>query len=420
MHRFVIAFLILCLGPVAAVADAARPLPRPAELALRDAPRVVPLRRPGATTPDLRALVEAALPPLPAPPPLILPDVSGPLAAASKPPVVPAPRDRLAESPPPGLVPDPTEVILSTSTVPRLPDAAAAVLQFVATGAPPVGPRARPGAAQITLAAAVLPPLRPARRPEGVVRPAVLSVIPERPRARPLRAEPAAALVNVVAAAAALPVSLRPAKRPKGIASRRAPVSDAPEVLVEAAAVRVRPGESLVRPKKGSVCGDPAIRGESVPPIPAKIRGCGIAEPVRVTEVDGVRLSTPATLDCDAARALRKWVERGLKPAASGAKVKTLVVAASYACRPRNNVRGAKVSEHGRGNAIDISGVVLADGRTLDVLGDYRGKNGAILRRAHKAACGIFGTTLGPGSDGYHENHLHFDVAAHRSGPYCR
>ena len=63
MHKFVIVALILCLGPVAALAEGVvRPLPRPAELAVKDAPLQRPLRRVGAVTPDLRALVEAALP----------------------------------------------------------------------------------------------------------------------------------------------------------------------------------------------------------------------------------------------------------------------------------------------------------------------------------------------------------------------
>jgi len=38
-------------------------------------------------------------------------------------------------------------------------------------------------------------------------------------------------------------------------------------------------------------------------------------------------------------------------------------------------------------------------------------------RRALKAsACAHFGTVLGPGSDGYHENHLHVDVIPRRPG----
>ena len=47
-------------------------------------------------------------------------------------------------------------------------------------------------------------------------------------------------------------------------------------------------------------------------------------------------------------------------------------------------------------------------------------ENDKAIRKAQKAACGIFGTTLGPGSDGYHEDHLHFDTASYRNGSYCR
>jgi hypothetical protein len=139
-----------------------------------------------------------------------------------------------------------------------------------------------------------------------------------------------------------------------------------------------------------------------------------------VTEVDGVRLSPAATIDCTTAKALKTWIETGLKPAAGKRGVAQLNVAASYACRPRNNIKGNKISEHGKGRAIDIGSVVLANGQVLDVLRDYRRDAGKVLRVAHKAACGVFGTTLGPGSDGYHENHLHFDTARYRSGAYCR
>lgn len=168
-------------------------------------------------------------------------------------------------------------------------------------------------------------------------------------------------------------------------------------------------------PTDGYVCGDPDIRGDELAPITSSVRGCGIEEPVRVTSVDGIRLTTPATINCTAARALKTWIDEGMRPAFKRPEVVELRIAASYICRPRNNVRGAKISEHGRGNAIDISGFILSNGRELSVASDYN----RTIRRAHKAACGIFGTTLGPGSDGYHEDHLHFDVA-NLNRPYCR
>ncbi len=144
--------------------------------------------------------------------------------------------------------------------------------------------------------------------------------------------------------------------------------------------------------------------------------GCGIANPVKVTSVAGVRLSQPATLDCDTARALKTWVERGLLPAYGRAKVVEMQVAGHYVCRTRNHKAGAKVSEHGKGRAIDIAGFTFSNGKSVLVARNFDKP----MRKAHKAACGIFGTTLGPGSDGMHEDHLHFDTAKHRSGSYCR
>lgn len=168
--------------------------------------------------------------------------------------------------------------------------------------------------------------------------------------------------------------------------------------------------------KKGSVCGDPSIKGETLAPIKAKIKGCGLDKPVRVTAIDGIRLNQPATISCDTAQATKRWINKALRPAMGKREVVEIRIAASYACRPRNNKKGAKISEHGRGRAIDVAGFVFADGSEWSILRDYNKQ----VRRAHKDACGIFGTTLGPGSDGFHEDHLHFDIAQHKGGAYCR
>ncbi len=200
---------------------------------------------------------------------------------------------------------------------------------------------------------------------------------------------------------------LRPNKRPDGLSERK---------LVSAGGIRILPGKEAVVSKKGSVCGVPEIKGETLAPIPGKLQGCGIADPVRVSSIAGVKLSTAATVNCDTARALNTWVKQGVEPVYGRGKVVELKVFASYSCRGRNNKKGAKISEHGRGNAIDIGGLVLANGKTVTVLQNYDKP----MRKVHKAACGIFGTTLGPGSDGYHENHLHLDVARYRNGTYCR
>jgi hypothetical protein len=157
--------------------------------------------------------------------------------------------------------------------------------------------------------------------------------------------------------------------------------------------------------------------------IPAKLKGCGIAKPVRVTSIDGVTLSQPATLNCTTAKALKRWVSGAVKPAVGrlGGGVASLRVASHYSCRTRNNQPGAKISEHGRGNAIDISAIVLKNGVSLTVLKGWKDRiQGKILKAVHKNACGTFGTVLGPNSDRYHQDHFHLDVAKHRGGAYCR
>ena len=265
-------------------------------------------------------------------------------------------------------------------------------------------------------ATSLIPPPRPAAisalaAAEAQVAPPV-AVAPLRPRPRP------DGLVNAALRsppAPAVPLSgLRPRPRPHGLIPELQTTAAVP--APETAPARQKQPKREKTTKKGSVCGVPEIKGEKLAPIPSKVKGCGVEAPVRVTSIDGIRLSQPATITCDTAIALRDWIDRGMRPAFGKREVVELQIAASYICRPRNNVKGGKVSEHGRGRAIDISGFVFGDGTVWSVLSDYN----AQMRKAHKAACGIFGTTLGPGSDGYHENHLHFDTARYRSGAYCR
>jgi hypothetical protein len=211
--------------------------------------------------------------------------------------------------------------------------------------------------------------------------------------------------------------SMRPRPRPENLG--QLPTA---EVELAAAPMPAPAPESRSSKRKrkkaqgGAICGDPDIIGEKLAPISSKVKGCGVEEPIRVTAIAGIRLSQPATINCQTAIALHRWIEGGLRPAMRGRKVVELQIAASYICRPRNNIKGNKISEHGRGNAIDIAGFTFGDGSSWTVLNDYN----AQIRRAHKAACGIFGTTLGPGSDGFHENHLHFDTAHYNYGSYCR
>jgi hypothetical protein len=175
--------------------------------------------------------------------------------------------------------------------------------------------------------------------------------------------------------------------------------------------------------KNGRICKDRGIRGTYIGRVPGKIKGCGLEHAVRVTSIDGVRLSQSATIDCTTARALKEWMSKGVKKAVGrkGGGVAEIRVVAHYACRTRNNKKGAKISEHGRGRAIDIAGFTLHNGKSFSVLRDWRNSSWSDeLRRMHKAACGPFGTVLGPNADRYHQDHFHFDTARYRSGSYCK
>jgi len=56
----------------------------------------------------------------------------------------------------------------------------------------------------------------------------------------------------------------------------------------------------------------------------------------------------------------------------------------------------------------------------MTVLTDWNGQYARQLRAMWEAACGPFGTVLGPEADRFHADHFHFDTADYRSGSYCR
>lgn len=252
-------------------------------------------------------------------------------------------------------------------------------------------------------------------------------------------------LIASAAGARAPETSLRPVARPGSMqVVTPAPTAQSPENAPEIFDTPKRERKGLFRslrpnlrpdnlPKKakarrnaslkGAVCGDPAIKGEAIGPVPGKIRGCGVAQAVRVRSVSGVALSTPAVMDCTTAKTLKTWVEKGLSPAVGrmGGGVKQMRIMAGYACRTRNSQKGARISEHGKGRAVDIGGFTLHDGSQISVLKDWgKGRGGKALKQAHKSACGPFGTVLGPNANKFHRDHFHFDTARYRSGSYCR
>lgn len=301
-------------------------------------------------------------------------------------------------------------------------------------------PPARPTAPGPALTPAAAPPTQ-----STLVNPTARAPLTSpRPPQRAVASPKAAAPVAIAAASALAPaLSPIPQIRPAPLQATR---FIAPTMVLAANPTRLAPLSSPVPParpadggeivltsaplpkatakasRKGSVCGNPAIKGAEMGVIRASVNGCGLSDAMQVTSVSGVQLSTPAQLDCVTAEALNAWVENALIPAvgATGGGVAKLQVAASYVCRPRNNQKGNRISEHGKGRAIDVTAIVLENGKVISVLSDWgKGRGGKILKAVRKAACGTFTTVLGPGSDRFHRDHLHLDTARGR-GPYCR
>lgn len=154
--------------------------------------------------------------------------------------------------------------------------------------------------------------------------------------------------------------------------------------------------------------------------------GCEVSNAWKVAALGRVSFSRPATLHCGMADPLHGWLEDVVQPAARthfGERVVEIDVAASYACRPRNNKRGAKMSEHGFGNAIDISAFTLESGRKVTVLDGWRGPSDErrFLKQVHGEACSSFHTVLGPDADAAHRDHIHLDLQNRRNeSRYCR
>ena len=162
---------------------------------------------------------------------------------------------------------------------------------------------------------------------------------------------------------------------------------------------------------------------EGLEAVTAEDADCGIARPVRVTEIaPGVTLIPEAILRCETALALADWTTRHVIPAAevldTRGRLSALELGGSYTCRRRNNLPTGKLSEHSFGNAVDIMAFRFEEGEPIRV--EPRMDEGSIeeafQRAARATSCLHFTTVLGPGTDEAHADHLHMDVAARNGG----
>ena len=273
-------------------------------------------------------------------------------------------------------------------------------------------PRLRPGDAAEAATPSPVPRTRPA------------DVMPAQPAPAPAASAPRRSTPPVV--------FVTPRLRPNRLAGQNtaAPAAAAASTVAVGtppAAERTERGGLLrlfqnPRLRRTSVCGDIDIQGEAIGEVTSSRRGCGIKEAVRIKSVSGINLSTPAVLNCNAARALNSWVKDSAIPASRRmGQLNEIRVAASYVCKTRNSQPGARLSEHSFGNAIDISAFRMRNGRTITLLEGWSGGDTRrMLVSMWEGACGPFGTVLGPSSNRFHRGHFHFDVASYRSGPFCR
>ncbi|QCI97159.1 extensin family protein [Agrobacterium larrymoorei] len=163
-----------------------------------------------------------------------------------------------------------------------------------------------------------------------------------------------------------------------------------------------------------------AIKGEE--------EGCGIASPLELSVViPGIKLEPKGTMRCEAALALSRWAKNVVVPTAKIAvpdrQVTAFGQASTYICRNRNSAETGKISEHAKGNAVDIATMTFDKGEPLVMKPRHEDgtMEGAFQRTITTAACLFFRTVLSPGSDATHQDHLHLDVLERKGGYlYCR
>lgn len=146
---------------------------------------------------------------------------------------------------------------------------------------------------------------------------------------------------------------------------------------------------------------------------------CGIDHPVKVTAIGSIAMKPAATLTCDMAASFASWTKKELVPSArwryfSG--VKAIHQGSSYSCR---NIAGEGVlSEHGKGNALDVMSIELNNGDNIDVRkpGLFSFRQRGFLNTVRADGCQYFTTVLGPGYNYDHRNHFHFDIKNRKNG----
>ena len=160
----------------------------------------------------------------------------------------------------------------------------------------------------------------------------------------------------------------------------------------------------------------------AAPPPAEHGLACGIVDPVMLLAANiggspGQRVLFPSKplISCALAERMGRFAGDIAAPLAVGLlhqPLQSIDTGPGYECRPRNRQAGAKMSSHGQGNALDIAAFTLADRRNVVVANPGGDDGQRYIWAVRMAGCGAFSTVLGPGSDAYHADHLHFDIEA--------
>jgi hypothetical protein len=186
----------------------------------------------------------------------------------------------------------------------------------------------------------------------------------------------------------------------------------------------IKPAEAAPPPEKQvSACRLALTEEIAIAPSIPDIRGpgaCGGEDLVRLEAImlpdkRKVVVKPAAVLRCTMASAIADWVRKDMVPLAAslGSTISDLDNFDSFECRGRNRVVGAMLSEHGKANALDVRAIKLANGQSIGLTD--RSMSREVRERVLHSVCTRFSTVLGPGSDWYHEDHIHLDLAQRRN-----
>jgi hypothetical protein len=155
---------------------------------------------------------------------------------------------------------------------------------------------------------------------------------------------------------------------------------------------------------------------------------CHVQNPVRLEYVKAqdhlIKLPEAPLLNCKYAIQFSKWLTEAAAPilaAQLNTSLEKVSTGPGFECRARNGDMFAKISEHGHGNAVDISTFSMHDGKVISVADaqDPSASSYTVLRELRSSACRYFTTVLGPGTNAAHVSHFHFDLGVHgKSGNY--